>query len=182
MHRKELYKTTNTGHLVAGLFPESCSVYLWSRTEPDANLLAELSDERRQIVLLFPENQTTNLADRPSQQPDRPLTVILLDGTWKQASRMANLSHWLKDQKRLSITSESTSQHEQQYLRKAPESHQLSTAQAAAWVLKHYNEVDNAELLNHTFAVFNQHCISTRRNIRPIPGPSHHFLEQAKNL
>lgn len=199
MHRKELYKTTNTGQLIADLLPGSTSAYLWSRTEPDSLLLKKISDTSRRVVLLFPEphgklnkvpikaNEMT--ACHREKVDELPLTVILLDGTWKQASRMANLSDWLQDIERLPIKISHTLNGvnhtdltlKENYIRKAQHEHQLSTAQAAACVLREYGDNENADLLEHYFSVFNQHCIATRRNITPTVTDSHRFLTQAKN-
>ncbi|MGH1441298.1 MAG: tRNA-uridine aminocarboxypropyltransferase [Cellvibrionaceae bacterium] len=209
VHRKELYKTTNTGRLIADLLPRSTSAYLWSRTEPDPKLLKEITNPFRRTVLLFPEDQTSiaEIQVTNSTQKDhlesaatnknstkdttkekRPLTVILLDGTWKQASRMANLSMWLQNIERLSIDQaqlntpvDTEQQQEYRYIRKAPLKHQLSTAQAAACILRQYKDNDNAALLEHYFSVFNQHCIATRRNIKPNISDAHQALTAAKN-
>jgi len=194
VHRKELYKTTNSGHLIADLLPNSTSAYLWSRTEPDPTLLAEIANPSRRVVLLFPEDQTHATENRVTNiripTDDRPLTVVLLDGTWKQASRMANLSQWLQNIERLSITFDSEDSigdshsggKKNRYIRRAPEQHQLSTAQAAAAVLREVgsSENENAALLEHYFSVFNQHCIATRRNIKPSVSDSHRALSQAQ--
>lgn len=196
VHRKELYKTTNTGRLIADLFPESTSAYLWSRTEPDLQLLAEIKDSSRQLALLFPEKQEKALKpseskpslkpaeQKPAQQQktldERPLTVILLDGTWKQASRMANLSAWLQGIERIGINTKEISQEQVSYIRKADHDFQLSTAQAAACILREQGKLENAELLEHYFSVFNQHCKATRSNIPPAISSSHIALEQAK--
>jgi len=191
VHRKELYKTTNTGRLIADLLPESTSAFLWSRTEPDAQLLTEIAHPSRRVVLLFPESQ----ANMGEKQPDKiatpatkkeakhekPLTVILLDGTWKQASRMANLSGWLKNIERHPIASSSIIENQNNYIRKAPQKYQLSTAQAAACILREFNDSQNANLLEHYFSVFNQHCIATRRNVTPTISDSHNVLTQAKS-
>lgn len=207
VHRKELYKTTNTGRLIADLLPDSSSAYLWSRTEPKPQLLAEINDPSKRTVLLFPETQTIGTDNRVTHaeqknkvrkdkvhttgieggEDKRPLNVILLDGTWKQASRMANLSLWLQDIERLSldhhqyIQNKPADNKENDYIRKAPLKHQLSTAQAAACVLRQFEDNENATLLEHYFSVFNQHCIATRRNIKPTISDAHLALTAAKN-
>jgi DTW domain-containing protein YfiP len=191
VHHKELYKTTNTGRLIADFLPESTSAYLWSRTEPDAKLLVEIVNPSRRVVLLFPEDkmntrekQLNTIAIKTTKreaQNERPLTVILLDGTWKQASRMANLSAWLQNIERHSIAPNSITENQDNYIRKAPQEYQLSTAQAAACILREFNDSQNADLLERYFSVFNQHCIATRRNISPTISDSHNVLTQAKN-
>lgn len=175
MHRKEVYKTTNSGRLIADVFPEQTHAFLWDRTEPDPQLLALLNDPQYRSAILFPEESQTPMTAEPQAPADnRPLRIILLDGTWKQASRMVRLSDWLKSLPRISIHPQ---EQPQPYIRQAIREGQLSTAQAAACLLQQYHLEEASQCLHHYFSVFNQHCIATRRNITPAITQAHRYLE-----
>lgn len=199
MHRKEVYKTTNSGRLIADLFPEQTHAFLWDRTKPDPALLELLSDDRYHTRVLFPEDGVDEAEEQredggeegreerikeektseiesanTSNKPDKPQRIVLLDGTWKQASRMVRLSQWLKTLPRISIHPE---QQSHTYIRQAIREGQLSTAQAAACLLKEQGLETASDTLHHYFAVFNQHCIATRRNITPEITESHRYLQ-----
>jgi DTW domain-containing protein YfiP len=177
MHRNEVHKPTNTGRLIADIFPENTQAFLWDRTEPSANLLDAINDNSRQTVLLFPsDNAQTLLSTQEKTQPQKPLRIVLLDGTWKQASKMARLSKWLQHLPHVTINTDNLPPIN--YIREAPEEDQLSTAQAAACALADVGERAAAEGLYHYFGVFNQHSKATRKNITPEIGESHIFLEK----
>jgi len=191
MHRKEVYKTTNTGRLIEDLFPEQTRAFLWDRTAPAPALIHALTDTERHTVILYPNentisltNQNTGFETGVSEGNDdhkKPLTVVLLDGTWKQASRMARLSPWLQGIPTISIKpAESQDGNTIRYVRQAQQPEQLSTAQAAACILDNTGDTVAATALRHYFSVFNQHCQSTRSNVPPTVGESHHFLSQLK--
>ena len=193
MHRKEVYKTTNTGRLIADMFPDSTHAFLWDRTEPSTALVQQLNNKQRNIMIVFPDNHhVQSTSEHKTQATEREtkkktheektknnehaaLTVVLLDGTWKQASRMMRLSPWLQHLPRLALTVNKPKNH---YIRQAKHQDQLATAQAAAYILEQHNETDAARCLEHYFSIFNQHCIATRRNITPIIGESHNFLKR----
>lgn len=194
IHRNELFKTTNTGRLIAELFPHSTGAYLWSRTEPDSELLSLINDKQTHIALLFPEsNKATNdstqaklyepsnhIKHRTKLSTKKPVNILLLDGTWKQAARMANLSPWLQHLPRLQIET-TPSLPASSYIRKAQHDHQVSSAQAAAMVLRQLGEPDNAILLEHYFSIFNQHCKATRSNVPPSMTDSHDYISKVKH-
>jgi DTW domain-containing protein YfiP len=183
MHSKELYKPTNSGRLIADLFPHSTNIFLWSRTDIDQRLISILSDKARQPILLFPETEPTNQQQTQAISlgstdntvaNNKPITLILLDGTWKQAARMARLSPWLKNIPRLAIEPNTNDT----YIRQAASKQQLSTAQAASYALNYFDETQNAKALRHYFSVFNHHCVATRANKTPTITSSHDFLTQ----
>lgn len=192
VHRNEVFKPTNSGRLIGDLFPRNTAVFLWSRTEPDPALLELLNESSRRTLVLFPDNRSTARLS-PSKtyvETDSHLSeeriaettrVVLLDGTWKQASKMANQSAWLQAYPRVALQESAINAvmhaegeiEEQSFIRKAQHKYQLSTAQAAACLLHEYGEVEPARYLADYFSVFNQHCVATRRNIAPHISSSH---------
>ena len=183
MHRNEVYKPTNTGRLIADVMPHNCYAFLYHRTEPDPALIGLLQDPSRQCQLLFPsEHPTPATTTSPSSEPSQRLTLILLDGTWKQASRMATQAKWLQHLPRytLSTTAAGLQQYSQYQLRKADHEERLSTAQAAALCLKNEHYEQQAEILLAYFDVFNEHYVSTRLNRQPQHNIGHQLLESFK--
>ncbi|MGH1485754.1 MAG: tRNA-uridine aminocarboxypropyltransferase [Cellvibrionaceae bacterium] len=187
LHPKELYKPTNTGRLICDLFPHSSTAFTWSRTNTDDALIKQLNDDSRQLLLLFPENDNDKQkmdieqehATESEEIKHKPLTLIVLDGTWKQAARMAKLTPYLQGIPRLNIASGPNvdTDNSINYVRKPLSDAQLSTAQAVAEALHLYGETDNAEALKHYFSIFNQHCLATRANKPPTITTSHHYLQ-----
>lgn len=193
IHRDELFKPTNSGKLVAQLYPQNTQVFCWQRTTPDAHLLEILADPNRRCMLLYPEapvndNQTANAQSLREVHTDIPQdnkisTFILLDGTWKQSTRMLRLSRWLDNIACLSLSQDSVEQAitSAYSVRKALHADQLSTAQAASVCLWLAREHEQAKLLDAYFAIFNQHYIATRMNTQVTESDAHKLcLEHRK--
>ncbi|HEY7774797.1 MAG TPA: DTW domain-containing protein [Marinagarivorans sp.] len=197
MHRDEILKPTNTGRLLAEAFPEQCFVFEWSRLEPDPALLAMIQDPARQCAIVYPAKQaraTINIEafdelpvrnDCSEQlvcngliaqhfQPRRA-TLILLDGTWRQAARMFNHSRWLSHLPSLALPDARQATYA---VRKASEDSRLSTAEAAVALLAYCGQQAAANHLWHVFSVFNQHYQATRMCINIEPSSSHQYLQR----
>lgn len=83
MHHVERNKSSNTGRLLARMLPEA--VRLRIRGEKDASPPPPLPAGRR--LLLFPDPTAPELS--PEMAAAGPLVLIVPDGTWSQARRMA---------------------------------------------------------------------------------------------
>jgi len=189
MHRDEVFKPTNTGRLIASIFNKQTYAFCWDRIEPDPALITLLNDPERNCYILFPkpDNEqpdeplsrfTSVLPSNPIQNSvshQKKLTFILLDGTWRQSSRMIRLSRWL-DSTRCYSLPDTLNAMGKYAVRKAPQNNQLATAQAAALCLHAAGEKENAELLNMYFDVFNQHYVSIRKNTIPNITSAHEQL------
>lgn len=175
MHRNEVFKPTNTGRLIAEVLPAQTHVFCWHRTEPDPELLALLADPARRCCVVYPDLDAPNIAPEIWHQSDRINTFILLDGTWKQGSRMLTLSRWLDAVPRLALPE---SQLRGYAVRKSQHSHQLSTAEAGALCLQLAGEADQAESLLDYFALFNQHYLATRGCYTPKMTEVHERMRQ----
>lgn len=174
MHRDEVFKPTNTGRLIADVFPANTHVFPWSRTQPPAALLALLADPARYPVVVFPpgddfEGLIHNA--KPELAPQQKLTLVLLDGTWKQARKMFKTSRWLHDFPVMVLNEVPEGQYA---VRHAATEGQLATAEAAAALLVHCEEPLAAQLLADYFHVFNQHYVATRMNT-PLVRSCHHL-------
>ena len=173
LHHDELFKPTNTGRLIADVLPANTFAFEWSRTEPDPALLQLLRDCSRYPVLAFPGDETSprqRYTARPAAPVERKLTLVLLDGTWKQAGKMFRASEWLADLPLLNFPEPRTGGYA---VRQAIRPGQLATAEAAAELLRLCGEVRAAAVLADYFAVFNEHCLATRGSRLPQALPEH---------
>lgn len=179
MHRDEVFKPTNTGRLIADLFPSNTYAFEWSRTAPPDELLAMLEDPRRFPVLVFPPDEGSPRQvhnARPPSLGEKRLTLVMLDGTWKQARKMYKSSGWLQALP-LQVLDE---RHVGTYaVRQSHAVGQLSTAEAAAEVLRSCEEPAAAQLLEDYFNVFNAHYLATRFSTQPALTAHHARLADA---
>ncbi len=154
MHRDEVFKPTNTGRLIADILPAQTRVIVWERLTPGQALDSILRDPSRECVLVFPQ---AALPERPAWAPcaararQHPLTLIVPDGTWRQASRMVRLSPYLQGLPLLGVDSRTTDY----AVRQAPSRGQLSTIEAVTQVLMGLQEVEAARALERYFQAFN---------------------------
>lgn len=187
MHSDEILKPSNTGHLISDVLTDKCHLFEWSRTEPEEKLLQLLNDPNRRYAILFPPpsehdkqpNRPINIAQpiekNKLESPDKKLTLVVLDGTWRQCKRMFNQSHWLYH---IPCFNLDVSQQAQYKLRKSAEDHQLATAEAAALAFEQWQEVEAAKVLQNYFSVFNQHYAASKLNVTPQLTNEHEFLQR----
>lgn len=161
MYDDEILKPSNTGRLIADLIPDT-QAYIWSRTEPNADMLALLVEPQWQPVLVFPAEYAELKRVLPIEQPLQPLfedkrpLFILLDGTWAQAKKMFRKSPYLDNFPVLSFSPEKLSQY---IVRKATKDNQLATAEVASLVLEKLGESKNAHLLDLLFSTFKENYL-----------------------
>lgn len=157
MYDDEILKPSNTGRLIADLIPDT-HAYIWSRTEPNQQMLSLISDPQWQPIVVFPAEYADAQKVITHYQPQdnkRPL-FILLDGTWAQAKKMFRKSPYLDDFPVLSFTPEKLSQY---LVRKATKDNQLATAEVASLVLEAIGEPHNAHLLSLFFSTFKENYL-----------------------
>ena len=87
MHHKERYRTTNTG----GLALEALSNHRWLMhgLRDDPADLRPLVEEGRRELLLFPSDDARVLTPELVAEDPRPVTLVVPDGNWRQASKAA---------------------------------------------------------------------------------------------
>ncbi len=177
IHRKELFKPTNTGRLIVDAFPDT-PVFLWSRLQAPQELTGILQDPARNCFVVFPADGTENCARdvvREIPRSEKKTTLILLDGTWKQCSRMIGLSRWLDEVPCLSLPESLVRSYA---VRDSGRNHRFSTAEAAISCLLLTGEEKSALTLQKYFGVFNQHYLATRGCYPPERGECHEQLEK----
>tara|TARA_R110001583_G_scaffold22238_1_gene83530 strand:- start:1112 stop:1849 length:738 start_codon:yes stop_codon:yes gene_type:complete len=171
MYDDEILKPSNTGRLIADLVPDTFA-YIWSRTEPNHEMLQLLNDPKWQPIVIFPaeysepkrlvDNLTDVLAD---DQQDKKILFILLDGSWAQAKKMFRKSPYLDRLPVLSFSPENLSRY---LLRKSVKDNQLATAEVASLALSFIGEEDNAKQLALLFDVFKENYMLGKER-KPLP-------------
>jgi DTW domain-containing protein YfiP len=162
-HRDEIHKPTNSGRLIADLFPDQTHAFLWSRKEPNEALVNLLEDKNRQVMILFPDKSQKNthfdLSVNSKLHTGKKITLVLLDSTWKQASKMFHSSLWLRQYPSISIN---MAKQKAFLVRHAKHDMQFATAEVSAMALNIMGYEDQAHQLMQYNAVFNQHCLMSR--------------------
>lgn len=86
MHYKELPKTTSTGPMALAALDNSELHVHGLRDHPVQ--LDHLRDEERRVLVLFPQAGACTLSEAFRSEDPRPVTLLVPDGSWRQASRM----------------------------------------------------------------------------------------------
>ncbi|PKG40535.1 tRNA-uridine aminocarboxypropyltransferase [Psychromonas sp. Urea-02u-13] len=158
MYDDEILKPSNTGRLIADLVPDTFA-YIWSRTEPNSDMLALLNDPQWQPMVIFPAEYSE--PERLINKDNNPISgkkplFILLDGSWAQAKKMFRKSPYLDSLPVLSFSPENISRY---LVRKAVKDNQLATAEVAALALEYIGETKNAAQLALLFEVFKENYL-----------------------
>jgi DTW domain-containing protein YfiP len=95
IHRFEDRKPTNTGRLAAECLANSEVIVRGHRDEPTP---AFSCDPGSRPLFLFPHEDAVPLAELASHSTsERPVTLVVPDGNWRQASKVRNRVHGLRD-------------------------------------------------------------------------------------
>ena len=94
MHHRELCRTTNTARL-ARLALKDCEIRV--RGQLGTPLITEgVVDPTRQTLLLYPTPAAKELTSELVLSFDKPVTLVVPDGTWGQAAKVAKREAFLK--------------------------------------------------------------------------------------
>jgi DTW domain-containing protein YfiP len=132
IHRHEHQKPSSTGRLIARAIPES-TLHVYQRAHgsvPATGFQTERLEHGRECWVLHPSGDPLPSAASGSQPP---ASIVLLDGTWKQAHEMLRTVESIGRCIRLS--DDVTDQPSRYWLRDQPGPSQLSTAEALMAVL-----------------------------------------------
>lgn len=148
IHRHEHRKPSSTGRLIARIIPESRShVYQRARGPlPALGLRRDKLEHASACWILHPDGDPLPHAASESQ---RPGSILLLDGTWKQAHEMVRMVESVGQCIRL--PDEAAVEPSRYWLRDQPGPSQLSTAEALMAVLKEVGDTETARLLRLHF-------------------------------
>ncbi|WP_064604635.1 tRNA-uridine aminocarboxypropyltransferase [Photobacterium sp. J15] len=169
MYDDEILKPSNTGRLIADLF-EDTFAYIWSRTEPNQEMLDLLNDPQWQPYVVFPAEyaEPERVAEKVEINTGKRPLFIMLDGSWAEAKKMFRKSPYLNQFPVLSINPEKPSRYK---VREASKENQLGTAEVAARIIDLYGEQRNADVLDLWFDVFRENYIAGKMN-RMLPEES----------
>ncbi|MEH6452712.1 MAG: tRNA-uridine aminocarboxypropyltransferase [Psychromonas sp.] len=175
MYDDEILKPSNTGRLIADLIPDTFA-FIWSRTQPEQQMLALLNDPQWQPIVIFPEEyappERVMRTYQMTENAKRPL-FILLDASWAQAKKMFRKSPYLNDFPVLSFSPEAISRY---LVRKAVKDNQLATAEVAARVLEFIGENDNADTMDLLFETFKENYMIGKQQKQPPENAAQYLL------
>lgn len=129
MHRAEDRKSTNTGRLAAACL-ESSTIVVRGRKE-DASAPIDLDPSTRPL-LLFPFEDAVPLAEIAPSLRGEPVTLVVPDGTWRQASKVRKRVPGMSDVPCVSVSGDARLALR---LRAEAHAHGLSTIEAIARAL-----------------------------------------------
>lgn len=158
IHRCEARKPTNTGRLATLCLPNSEVMVRGNEAEPTAPLLF---GPETQPLLLFPHAGATPLAELP--RPDRPITLIVPDGSWRQAFKVRSRVRGLRDVPCVSLPAGAPSAYR---LRAEAHAHGLATIEAIARALGMLEGPEPQEALELVFRAMVERTLWSRGQCR----------------
>ncbi len=182
MYDDEILKPSNTGRLIADIVPDTFA-YIWSRTEPNQEMLALLQDPQWQPIVIFPEEYCQGervIGESQQMNSSKKTLFILLDGSWAQAKKMFRKSPYIDNLPVLSFSPENISRY---LVRKAVKDNQLATAEVAALALEFIDEQENASKLELLFEVFKEnYMLGKERKQLPEDASYHKLKDDSREL
>ncbi len=157
LSENEVMKPSNTGRLIADTIKDT-HVFQWNRTEPDEEILALLSGQYYQPIVVFPDEYVDDKSRLVEQLPEndesaKPFLFIFIDGSWREARKIFRRSDYLQNLPVLSINPERVSEY---VMRKSDNEQHLSTAEVASLVLQEACEPHAAKTLQLWFEAFRE--------------------------
>jgi DTW domain-containing protein YfiP len=130
IHTKELAHTTNTGRLaLASLSNSEMRVRGLERSRLD---LSDLLIPEYRSVLFYPTIDSIELTESFVNESELPIQLIVPDGSWRQAAKVAARHHELSHIPRVKISALNL---DQQFMRKETSEAGMATLQAIALAL-----------------------------------------------
>jgi DTW domain-containing protein YfiP len=170
MHHREQYLTTNTARLATLCIP-NCDLYLRGRPN-DPLQLSELIAEHSQPLFLYPSENAHVLSKDYLEQFKKPIQLIVPDGSWRQASKVANREIALQGIPRVTLPTGQISEYK---LRREPKENGLATFEAIARALGIIEEESVHDALIEIFRVMVKRTLQSRgvpsTQVFPIGNP-----------
>ena len=141
LHRDEVRKPTNTGQLAAACVAASEVIVRGHEGQPSAPFVAAPGTRP---VLLFPDDDAVPLA-----ASDEPVTLIVPDGTWRQAARVRARVPGLRDLPCAVLPPGPPSRYQ---LRSEPRPGGLATLEAIARAFALLGDVEASAAMERVFA------------------------------
>ena len=131
MHCAERNKPSNTARLVCRSLPNSEIRYQGEIGRPLD--LSGLDDPNRELLILYPEASAAPLTKESVERLKKPVTLLVPDGTWKQAKKIAAYATHIPGAHRVCVPSAEPSRYR---LRTPDRANQLCTLEAIARALE----------------------------------------------
>lgn len=131
IHAKEIKRTTNTGRLALKILKNS-EMRIRGQTEAPVDL-SDLLQDQYQSLLFYPADDAMDLTSEFLSQFTKPIQLIVPDGNWRQASKVATRHKELSHLPRVMIAKPNLAT---QHLRAETTEEGMSTLQAIAEALK----------------------------------------------
>ena len=135
-HPSEVNRAIGTARIVT-LSLSNAQLWVGEGFSEHNELNQLLNDQTQRVAVLFPNDSSVTLNDWQqgndiNQIDERPLTLILLDGTWKKAYKMWLLSHNLHSLPTVALSEIMDGEYR---IRKSPKAGGLSTVEACYYAL-----------------------------------------------
>ncbi|HTA18022.1 MAG TPA: DTW domain-containing protein [Polyangia bacterium] len=157
MHHREVSKTTATGPLALRALTNG---ELHVHGERDAPLdLTSLHGQGRRVMLLFPSDAARPLTPELLAADRRPVTLVVPDGNWRQASRASRRIRGLAQAEPVALVEGAPSRYR---LRREPKEGGLATFEAVARALGVLESADVQIQLETLFARMVERTLDTR--------------------
>lgn len=169
MHPNEPSRETNTGRWLEKSLV-SCSRHIWQRTQACPELTKLIQSEHYQAYLLYPTDDSQPIVAMADNTEQKQPLLIILDGTWQEASKMLRKSDWLQSLPKLRIQ---PTTHSRYQLRRNQQPGNLCTIEVGAQVLSELGYQRQSEQLEHFF----QHYLKVFQADK-----SGHVLKQGQDL
>ncbi len=162
MHHREWSKPTATARLLALASPQ-CEIRLRGKKDQPFDDTGIVCPERRTLVL-YPSEDAKLLTPALLAEDDRPITLVVPDGSWRQAAKAAQREPSLRGLERIVLPDMGPTQYQ---LRNEPKSGGLGTFEAMARALRIIEGENTYQALHQLFLTMVERTLSTRG--QPIP-------------
>ena len=159
MHHRESTKTTASAPLFLLAHPES-ALYLRGRKETPFDDSGLVEPERRSL-LLFPREGALTLTPELVAQDCRPITLVVPDGSWRQASKACKREPTLAGMQCVVLPDMGETRYR---LRREPKQGGLSTFEAIARALRIIEGEAIYQSLDQLFTTMVERTLATRGN------------------
>ena len=174
MHWREVKRTTNTAKLATLALPNS-----EIRVRGDRRFPLKVSDlvknDHYRSVILFPTLDAVELTKEFANQMDGPFHLIVPDGNWQQARKVATREHELDAIPRVKLPPDSLSAYQ---LRHSPHPERISTYEAIARAIGILHGLELRREMEALFDVMIERTLWSRGKI-PLAGCRHTIPEAA---
>ncbi len=161
MHHREVRTTTNTGRLACWALPNS-----EVRIRGKHNIPLKTDDlmhPERDTLLMYPSEDAQELTPEFVATLRRPITLVVPDGSWRQASKVGQREPSLKNALRIKLPAGRPSEYR---LRREPKADGLATMEAIARALGVLESPEVQRSLEGIFRIMVERTLWSRGQIK----------------